>query len=50
MCKDQTDLPCGGVGTYRILRGNTAMKRKGFYSANEFILSLYLEQKVKLWR
>jgi len=39
ICKDRTDLPCGVVGTYRILRQSVALSRGGFYSADEFDLS-----------
>jgi len=39
ICKDRTDLPCGVVGTYRILRRSVALLRGGFYSADEFDLS-----------
>lgn len=39
ICSDRTDLPCGVVGTYRILRRSVALLKGGFYSANEFDLS-----------
>ncbi|MEE2655008.1 MAG: GNAT family N-acyltransferase [Pseudomonadota bacterium] len=39
ICKDRTDIPCGVVGTYRILRRSVALMRGGFYSADEFDLS-----------
>ncbi|MBK20579.1 MAG: hemolysin-like protein [Rhodospirillaceae bacterium] len=42
-CKDRTDLPCGVVGTYRILRHSIAKRNQGFYSANEFDLKPLLE-------
>ena len=42
-CKDRTDLPCGVVGTYRILRRSVAIRCKGFYSASEFDLGPLLE-------
>ncbi len=42
-CKDRTDLPCGVVGTYRILRRSVAMRCNGFYSASEFDLGPLLD-------
>ena len=43
ICKDRTDLRCGVVGTYRILRGSVAAQSQGFYSADEFDLGSLLE-------
>ncbi|NKB20421.1 MAG: GNAT family N-acetyltransferase [Alphaproteobacteria bacterium] len=43
ICEDRADLPCGVVGTYRILRRSVAMRGEGFYSADEFNLRPLLE-------
>lgn len=43
ICKDRTDLRCGVVGTYRILRSSVAAQSQGFYSANEFDLGPLLD-------
>jgi putative hemolysin len=43
ICKDRVDLPCGVVGTYRILRSSVAAQGKGFYSAEEFDLGALLQ-------
>ena len=33
VCEDRADLPCGVVGTYRILRQSEAIQSGGFYSS-----------------
>ncbi|MEK9646596.1 MAG: GNAT family N-acyltransferase [Alphaproteobacteria bacterium] len=34
--ESRTDLPCGVVGTYRLLRSSVAAQNGGFYTADEF--------------
>ena len=43
ICKDRDDLPCGVVGTYRILRQRAALQNGGFYSSDEFDLTPLLD-------
>ena len=45
ICEDRADLPCGVVGTYRILRKRTAIENGGFYSSDEFDLTPLLDFK-----
>lgn len=43
--RQRSDLPCGVVGTYRLLRRSRAPARDGFYTAGEFDISYLLAQR-----
>ena len=45
ICENRTDLPCGVVGTYRMLRQSEAIQSGGFYSSDEFDLAPLLDFK-----
>ena len=40
---DRVDLPCGAIGTYRILRRSAAIQNSGFYSSDRFDLKRLLD-------